>query len=388
MFSMHMGIWQIMGINFYDLLFIQWIFYDWSPVVRWVGRKLDAKRGTITVLYDGNCPLCQRTIRTIRPMDLLHRLNVVDFRTADLPRLAASHGVELDPARLDREMIVIKSGRTYGGAKGARVIAGALPALWIVWPFLALPGLSQIASAVYRTVARNRMSLLKCDPSGACAIDYAGRTDVAPAVDYAAPSTLSGEAAPIAASSRSPIVRAAWLRRMAPGLGVATMFLCMFGWWTTKHEWYPITCMQMFTWYAADEQGNPTSVVHYYRAYVFYEDGTQSLAKFDKMGGGIARYQNTLAAPFLPKVPQEYRDKARRDCVDLMRRSAEWWNANAAMPGKRIVRMETHHRQWDFVKERDDYGKWGKTVEAITVEIEPRAPDAHTLATNTPARGS
>ena len=40
--------------------------------------------------------------------------------------------------------------------------------------------------------------------------------------------------------------------------------------------------------------------------------------------------------------------------VALMKRSAEWWNANTATPGKRIVRMETHHKQWDFVKERDD----------------------------------
>lgn len=352
MFSMHMGIWTIMGINFYDLLLIQWLFYDWTPVVRWIGKKLDEKRGTITVLFDGNCPLCQRTIRTIRPMDLFHRLNVVDFRTADLAALGKTHGVELDPARLDREMIVIKSGETYGGAKGARVIAGALPALWIAWPFLAIPGLSHIAAAVYRTIAGNRMSLVKCDPTGvACAIDQPVPTKAAVA----------------------PALYPGWLGRLAPGLGVAMMFCFMAGWWTTKLEWYPITCMQMFTWYSADDQGNPTSIVNYYRGYVIYEDGTKSLAKFDKMGQGIARYQNTLAAPFLPKVPQELRDKGRRDCIDLMRRSAEWWNANAAAPGKRIVRMETHHRQWDFVKEREDKGNWGQTVEVVGVDIDPVA---------------
>jgi predicted DCC family thiol-disulfide oxidoreductase YuxK len=147
MFSMHIGIWTVMGINFYDLLFIQAMFYDWSPLVRWVGKKLEAMRGTIIVLFDGNCSLCQRAVRTLGPMNLFRRLNFIDFRTADLAALGRAKGVELDASRLEREMVVIKSGEAYGGARGARVIAGALPALWIVWPLLAIPGLSHIATA-------------------------------------------------------------------------------------------------------------------------------------------------------------------------------------------------------------------------------------------------
>ena len=354
MFGMHLGIWTVMGINFYDLLLIQAIFYDWSPLVRWVGSKLPAMRGNITVLYDGNCPLCQRTIRTLRPMDLFGRLNPVDFRAADLPRLAATHGVELDPSRLEREMIVIKSGQSYGGARGARVIAGALPALWVVWPLLAIPGLSHAASAVYRAVARNRMSLLKCDPAG-----------VACAIDRPTPATTTVAAATAPANL-------GWFRRLAPGLGVATMFCFMCGWWTTKHEWYPLTCMQMFTWYNADENGNATSVVSYWRAYVTYEDGTTEIAKFEKMGGGIARYKTVLEAPFLPKVPQEVRDQGRQKCIALMARSAQTWNATAP-PGKRIVRFETHHKQWDFVKERDQRGTWGRTVDKVAIDVDPAA---------------
>ena len=353
MFSMHIGIWTLMGINFYDLLFIQAIFYDWSPVRRWVGNKLVSARGTVAVLYDGNCPLCRRTIRTLLPMDLFSRLKPIDFRSADLPFLSDAYKVDLDPARLEREMVVIKDGQTYGGARGARVIAGALPALWIVWPLLAVPGLSHAAAAIYRAVARNRMSLLTCDPAAtACAVEPVKPVTV-PTVAAPAPRT--------------------WLRRLAPGLGVATMFCFMAGWWTTKKEWYPITCMQMFTWYNADENGNPTSVVNYWRAYVTYEDGTTEIARFEKMGGGIARYKNVLEGPFLPKVPEAVREKGRRDCVALMKRSADWWNKNAATPGKRIVRVETHHKQWDFVKEREDRVNWGKTVAVLGVDVDPLA---------------
>jgi hypothetical protein len=210
------------------------------------------------------------------------------------------------------------------------------------------------------------MSLLKCDPKGdACAVE---RLVVQPSRLQA-----GGTPAPQAEIAAAPVL--SWSRRMAPGLGVALMFCFMLGWWTTKHEWYPLTCMQMFTWYNADEKGNPTSVVNYWRAYVTYEDGHTEIAKFEKMGGGVARYKLVLEAPFLPKVPQPVREKGRRECIALMTRSANWWNANAATPGKRIVRMETHHKQWDFVKERDDHGKWGKTVDKVAVDIDPVAAD-------------
>lgn len=362
MFGMHLGIWTVMGINFYDLLIIQVIFYDWSPLRRWVGGKLNALRGTLTVLYDGNCPLCQRTIRTIRPMDLLGRLNVIDFRTADLAALAASHGVALDASRLEREMVVIKSGQAHGGARGARVIAGALPALWIAWPLLAIPGLSHLASAVYRAVARNRMSLLKCAPTeGACAIETS-----APASPII-PSAATKSASP----SPALFARLAPLWRLRPALGVAFMFWFMLSVWTLRLEWYPFTGMQMFSNYAADENGNPNSVVSYYRAYVFYEDGTHEIAQFERMGGGIARYRAVLEAPFLYTATPEYRAFGREACIDLMTRSAAWWNTHAAPAGKRIVRMEDHHKNWDFVTQRDDRENWGTTVEKVVVEIDP-----------------
>jgi predicted DCC family thiol-disulfide oxidoreductase YuxK len=363
MFGMHLGIWTLMGINFYDLLIIQVIFYDWSPAVRWISAKLAAKRGHITVLYDGSCPLCRRTIRVVRAMDILHRINPIDFRTANVAALASKHRVTLDPSRLDREMVVIQSGEAFGGARGARVVAGAIPALWLAWPLLATPGLSNVASVVYQTVARNRMSLLKCEPdaSGACAID--------------APEKPVRPAQPVD-SWRAPM----W--GLGPAVAVALAFCLQLAWWSTKIEWYPLTGMQMFTWYNVDENGKESSVVDYYRAYAVYEDGTTEIARFDKMGGGIARYKNTLEAPFLKKVPPEVTQQGRLACIALMKRSAAYYNANLATPGKRIVRMETHHKQWDFVKERHDTVNWGKTVgDPIAVDI-PIDPAPTRIATN------
>jgi predicted DCC family thiol-disulfide oxidoreductase YuxK len=361
MFGMHMGIWTLMGINFYDLLFIQCIFYDWTPMRDGFARMLAGKRGTITVLFDGNCPFCQRTVRTVGAMDLFKRLNIVDFRAADLAALALKHGVELNPSRLEREMIVIKGGQSFGGAQGARVIAGALPALWIVWPLLAIPGLSHIASAVYRVIARNRMGLVKCDPAGACEIEPAPR-DVP-----ARPAFIGG-----------------WpksLRTLGLPAGVAFMFWFMLGIWVMRIEFYPVTSMQMFTTYAKN------SVVDYYRAYVFYEDGTSEIARFEKMGGGIARYGPTLKAPFQDELDERVRAKKRDDCIALMTRSANHWNTSNPPSGKRIVRVETHHKQWDFVKQRDDRTNWGQTVRKITVEIDPNTGTTIASSSGEPRRG-
>jgi predicted DCC family thiol-disulfide oxidoreductase YuxK len=352
MFGMHMGIWTVMGINFYDLLIIQVIFYDWSPLRRWVAARLAARRGTITVLFDGNCPLCQRTIRTVRAMDIFSRLNVVDFRTANLAALAGSHGVTLDAHRLEREMVVIRNGQSYGGARGARVIAGALPALWLVWPLLAIPGLSHVAAAVYRTVARNRMGLVKCDPSGtACAVP--DTREPGKSLDYAKPPFIGG-----------------WPKSLRGGIAqgaVAGMFIFMLSIWLIRVEWYPFTGMQMFSNYAK------TSVVSYYRAYVFYEDGTSEIAQFEKMYGGIARYRPVLEAPFLYTATAEYREKGRKACIEFMARSAANWNAANPPPGKRVVRIEAHHKNWDFVTQRHDRENWGTTVEKVVYEVKPNA---------------
>ena len=359
MLGMHIGIREVMEINFYDLVYIQAIFYDWSAAGRWVSRKLEARRGTITLLYDGACPLCRRTLRVVTAMDVLSRIKPVDFRTADLGALSAQHGVTLDPARLEREMIVVRAGRAHGGAEGARVIAGAVPSLWVVWPFLAIPGLSHVSAAVYRKVAGNRMNLLKCEPDGACAVG----PDAAPA---ARPATADGGLAYASPATPQFAAGDGWLAALygiRRPLSAAFILCLMLGCWSVKGEWYPFTSMQMFSTYT------PHTKVSFFRAYATYEDGTTELARFERMGQGAPRYHPVLKFAF---TDQTGTGIGKRACVELMTRSANWWNANAATPGKRIVRMETHHYQWDFVAERHvPRERRGTIVETLPAAIDP-----------------
>lgn len=347
--GMHLGIMFTMHISFYDLIWIQFLFYDWTWVREWIGRKLNAA-GQILVLFDGNCPLCRRSRRVMEALDLFGRLKFVNYRALsgdDLAALNREHGASITTERLEREMVVIKGGREYGGADGYRKIVPSLPALWWSLPLLIIPGLSD---TVYRWIAKNRMSLLQ-NCTDACAIEPAARgfeaQNAQPALATAPPGAAGAATAP------PPL----WQRLRSP-LIVGAIPLLLMGLWSFRTEFYPFTSMQMFSSYTDH------TVVYYYRAYNFYEDGTVALARFSDMGQGQPRYSPTIRGGFIEMdmrngTPEQRKrvtlvrpgvSAGEQKVIDLMKRSGKWWNEHN--PGKRIVRMEAVKHQWDFENER------------------------------------
>lgn len=120
-----------------------------------------------TILYDGQCALCQRSVRILRPLDWLHRLNFADARDpANIPLTDPP----LQPERLMEEMhAVTPAGRVYHGFRAFRCIAWRLPLLWLIAPFLYIPGVPALGQRVYLWVARNRFHLVPCH-DGHCQI--------------------------------------------------------------------------------------------------------------------------------------------------------------------------------------------------------------------------
>jgi predicted DCC family thiol-disulfide oxidoreductase YuxK len=124
------------------------------------------------LLYDGQCPLCRKSVRLLRRMDTLGRLEFADARDpGQWPRC----GVELDAGRLLEEMhLVTPDGKVvYTGFDAFRWAAARVPLLWGVWPVLFAPGVPWLGRRAYRWVARNRFGLVPCE-HGACAI-HAGK---------------------------------------------------------------------------------------------------------------------------------------------------------------------------------------------------------------------
>jgi predicted DCC family thiol-disulfide oxidoreductase YuxK len=109
----------------------------------------------VRVLYDGDCGLCQRSVRILRKLDNLDQLEWTDFRTEQ---------VEVDPSRLEHEMAAITGGHVYFGFSAYRALAWRVPAFWPLLPFLYLPGVRYVGDAVYRRVAARRHGICSVEP--------------------------------------------------------------------------------------------------------------------------------------------------------------------------------------------------------------------------------
>ncbi|MGH7340514.1 MAG: hypothetical protein ACREKH_08500, partial [Candidatus Rokuibacteriota bacterium] len=59
---MHIGIIFLQNILFMDLILLQLIFFDFTKVRKRIGSRLNARRGRLAVLFDGDCMLCRRTV--------------------------------------------------------------------------------------------------------------------------------------------------------------------------------------------------------------------------------------------------------------------------------------------------------------------------------------
>ena len=128
----------------------------------------DPFSGKAVVLYDADCPLCQRSVKYVRALDWLNRLAFQNGRDTDhLPPSA----VPLDPQRLIEEMHVVTPDRTAApaGFRAFRWMAWRLPLLLPFAPLLYMPGVPWVGNRVYRWVAQNRLNLVPCH-DGACRV--------------------------------------------------------------------------------------------------------------------------------------------------------------------------------------------------------------------------
>ena len=131
-------------------------------------RLADHARGKGVVLYDGMCPLCQRSVRALRRMDWRHRLHFQDCRdTANLPESR----VPLDPAKMLEAMHVVTPDRrrVYAGFAAFRWMAWRIPILMPLTPLMYIPGVPWLGRKLYRWVAKNRYNLVPCK-DGVCTL--------------------------------------------------------------------------------------------------------------------------------------------------------------------------------------------------------------------------
>ena len=131
-----------------------------------IAINADPHAGKGIVLFDGQCPLCRRSVAILKKLDWLGRLHFQDAR--DVKNLPASE-VPLDPKKMLEEMHLLTPDRKRApaGFKAFRWIAWRLPLLMPLAPFLYIPGVPWIGNKVYLWIAKNRFRLVPCK-DGVC----------------------------------------------------------------------------------------------------------------------------------------------------------------------------------------------------------------------------
>ena len=138
--AFHNATYLFLRIKFIPLQSCYAVFFDWTAIFSWIGRKLSL--GGATVLYDPHCKLCRRTAGTLAVFDWTNSLLFVpNSQAAEEPEFHFS----------------VTTGRRTGvGYEGYKLIAARLPLLWLLRPFMGLPGIQQAGTAIYRRVAASR----------------------------------------------------------------------------------------------------------------------------------------------------------------------------------------------------------------------------------------
>ena len=309
---MHVGIFLFQKILFLDLILLQLVFFDLSRPRKAIARWLETRGPRSRVLYDGACPLCRRTVRVLTALDLFERLEFVDFRRVDLPQLNREYGLSLTPVDLERDMYLIDRGRIFPGFFAYRRMALALPAFWLLAPWLFLPGVTSLGLRVYGVIARNRFNFLSCHSE--------------------CPTEPAAVVEPSAARATADVSR--W--HIAP-LAVTAVTVVMLYCWHYKIEFYPFTAMQLFTGL------NDSGKITYTRVLAHRESGSVSPIRFEGGIGVLGR--NARYGRVLGQCIEEPIDAVV--CTKFLAATASVYNARAAR-GDKVLKYELQQWTWDF----------------------------------------
>ena len=164
--ALHTGIYLLMRASFFQFIAM---YAAWSEPLRdarlrWLPRAGDR---VWTIVYDGYCPLCMRTMSQLDVLDGAGRMRYVDLERNAQAAQALVPGVSVDALR-EEMTVVTPSGRPLRGFFAFREIARQLPTLWILLPAMYAPGAETIGTRVYAWVAARRARAM-CD-GGRCVV--------------------------------------------------------------------------------------------------------------------------------------------------------------------------------------------------------------------------
>ncbi|MGQ0568682.1 MAG: DCC1-like thiol-disulfide oxidoreductase family protein [Armatimonadota bacterium] len=161
----HTGIALLMGLvtfgwsmlSVYPLLVTD---LEYRQIVAWARRRLD-----LVVFYDGWCPMCTRSVRVLRNLDLLSVVEYISFRD---PGVVHYYG--LDSERAARRIQALdRRGRVREGIDALIAVAARSPLMWPIVPMLVV-GRGVAGQRFYDAAAARRVILVPGSCQSDCAV--------------------------------------------------------------------------------------------------------------------------------------------------------------------------------------------------------------------------
>jgi len=113
-----------------------------------------------TLIYDGECGICQQAVALLRRWDREHVLHYIPFQDAVA---VARFGIAL-PALAAAMHLVLPDGRVYPGADAVPELLRLLPGKRWVAPLFSIPGVLALARRIYAQLALRRHCLVRSIP--------------------------------------------------------------------------------------------------------------------------------------------------------------------------------------------------------------------------------
>ena len=109
----------------------------------------------LTLVFDGACGFCTRSVRLLKALDRNRRVTAVPFQKSGTP---ASVGLTLEECKASAWAIA-SDGSRYRGAEAVNVLVAAALGTAVPLRLYHLPGIRQVQDFIYSLIASNRSRL-------------------------------------------------------------------------------------------------------------------------------------------------------------------------------------------------------------------------------------
>jgi predicted DCC family thiol-disulfide oxidoreductase YuxK/uncharacterized membrane protein YphA (DoxX/SURF4 family) len=164
--TFHSLVYLLLRAPFFIWMALYVVFIPWSKCLALLQRSRSSSGKSLEVLYDGECPLCLRSMTLINYFDGLHRLRYTDV-TKEWSRVAEFLPGKTKEDCLREMYVLLPDGSAPSGYFAFREIVWKIPPFWPLLILFYLPLSSSVGPKIYRFIASRRLRFGHCE-SDAC----------------------------------------------------------------------------------------------------------------------------------------------------------------------------------------------------------------------------